>query len=221
MSPSSGNLDETISTLKFANRAKRVRNNAEINEISDESALLRQYREEIDRLKRELTQLKEASNKSNPSGATPAPAAAASGAPTANELALKAQIEQLTRLILTSQTVKQEKSGHTLPPEALPYFKPKAGATGSGSGAKSAAGGAEIASPKTAQQKADQSAALKESPHIKALPVLQEPPLPPETDPGYLTAMKLVRPFIQLFVFAFGVSDRWRWLFVVICGDVW
>jgi hypothetical protein len=141
MSPSSGNLEETVSTLKFANRAKRVRNSAEVNEISDESALLRQYREEIDRLKRELSTLKEQSKLSGAAATSPPTAAAAAGggggaaaqaaapAPTANELALKAQIEQLTRLILTSQTVKQEKQTHEMPPEALlPYFKNKKGA---------------------------------------------------------------------------------------------
>jgi len=54
LSPSSRNLEESISTLKFASRAKHVRNHAEVNIVQDESSLIKQYREEIDRLKREL-----------------------------------------------------------------------------------------------------------------------------------------------------------------------
>ncbi len=60
VSPSSGNIEETISTLKFAARAKKIKNTyVNINEILDESALLRQYREEIERLKSELKVYKE------------------------------------------------------------------------------------------------------------------------------------------------------------------
>lgn len=42
ISPSSGNLEETISTLKFATRAKKIRGSAKINEVFDETTLLRQ-----------------------------------------------------------------------------------------------------------------------------------------------------------------------------------
>jgi hypothetical protein len=55
VSPSSSNVEETISTLKFARRAKRIRNEPKVNEVADASTLLiRKYREEITRLKQEL-----------------------------------------------------------------------------------------------------------------------------------------------------------------------
>lgn len=47
-------MDETINTLKFASRAKRIRQKPVVNEVTDERALLRRYREEIAELKRQL-----------------------------------------------------------------------------------------------------------------------------------------------------------------------
>eukprot|EP00026_Physarum_polycephalum_P003449 Phypoly_transcript_03460.p1 GENE.Phypoly_transcript_03460~~Phypoly_transcript_03460.p1 ORF type:complete len:554 (+),score=140.65 Phypoly_transcript_03460:644-2305(+) len=49
-----GNLEETVSTLKFATRAKRVKNTAKVNELVEEKGLLRHYRSEIANLKMEL-----------------------------------------------------------------------------------------------------------------------------------------------------------------------
>jgi len=54
ISPAFRSLDETHNTLKFASRAKRVRNRATVNEVGDDKALLKQYREEIMRLKGQL-----------------------------------------------------------------------------------------------------------------------------------------------------------------------
>jgi centromeric protein E len=47
-------LEETVSTLKFATRAKRVKNTAKVNELVEEKGLLRHYRSEIANLKMEL-----------------------------------------------------------------------------------------------------------------------------------------------------------------------
>lgn len=47
-------MDETLSTLKFATRAKNVKNSAKINELVEEKGLLRHYRSEIANLKAEL-----------------------------------------------------------------------------------------------------------------------------------------------------------------------
>ena len=52
VSPSSANLEETISTLKFATRAKKIKAAIKIN--YDEQTLLAQYQIEIERLKSEL-----------------------------------------------------------------------------------------------------------------------------------------------------------------------
>uniref|UniRef100_A0A915PGM1 Kinesin-like protein n=1 Tax=Setaria digitata TaxID=48799 RepID=A0A915PGM1_9BILA len=50
ISPSSDNYDETLSTLRYANRAKNIKNKPKINE-DPKDALLREYQEEIQRLK--------------------------------------------------------------------------------------------------------------------------------------------------------------------------
>ncbi|ESN92261.1 hypothetical protein HELRODRAFT_103862 [Helobdella robusta] len=51
--PADYNFDETISTLRYANRAKNIKNNARVNE-DPKDALLRQYQKEIDDLRRQL-----------------------------------------------------------------------------------------------------------------------------------------------------------------------
>ncbi len=54
VSPSYTCFAETLSSLKFANRAKNIRNNAKINEDVDQRALLRKYEAELRTLRREL-----------------------------------------------------------------------------------------------------------------------------------------------------------------------
>ena len=51
--PADYNFDETISTLRYANRAKNIKNRAKINE-DPKDALLRQFQKEIDELKKRL-----------------------------------------------------------------------------------------------------------------------------------------------------------------------
>ncbi|CAG5111451.1 Oidioi.mRNA.OKI2018_I69.chr2.g5760.t2.cds [Oikopleura dioica] len=50
ISPADNNYDETLSTLRYANRAKNIKNKPKINE-DPKDALLRQYQEEIAQLK--------------------------------------------------------------------------------------------------------------------------------------------------------------------------
>jgi len=50
VSPADNNYDETLSTLRYANRAKNIKNKPKINE-DPKDALLRQYQEEIAQLK--------------------------------------------------------------------------------------------------------------------------------------------------------------------------
>jgi len=56
ISPSSDAFGESLSTLKFATRAKKIKNEARINEDVDQRALLRKYEVELKRLKQELEQ---------------------------------------------------------------------------------------------------------------------------------------------------------------------
>lgn len=51
--PADYNYDETISTLRYANRAKNIKNRAKINE-DPKDALLRQFQKEIEDLKKQL-----------------------------------------------------------------------------------------------------------------------------------------------------------------------
>lgn len=53
--PSAYNYDETVSTLKYANRAKNIKNDVRINE-DPKDALLRQFQEEIKRLREQVAQ---------------------------------------------------------------------------------------------------------------------------------------------------------------------
>ncbi|KAM4872117.1 kinesin-like protein KIF17 isoform 3-T3 [Thomomys bottae] len=55
LSPADNNYDETLSTLRYANRAKNIKNQPRINE-DPKDALLREYQEEIKRLKAILAQ---------------------------------------------------------------------------------------------------------------------------------------------------------------------
>ncbi len=50
LSPADNNYDETLSTLRYANRAKNIKNKPKINE-DPKDAMLREYQEEIQRLK--------------------------------------------------------------------------------------------------------------------------------------------------------------------------
>ncbi|KAJ3394725.1 hypothetical protein HDU84_006868 [Entophlyctis sp. JEL0112] len=58
VTPSMGYIDETISTLKFASRAKTIRNKPVVNEVVRDDVLIKQYREEISLLKTQLNLVK-------------------------------------------------------------------------------------------------------------------------------------------------------------------
>jgi kinesin family protein 3/17 len=53
LSPASYNFDETLSTLRYANRAKNIKNKPKVNE-DPKDAMLRQYQEEIKKLREAL-----------------------------------------------------------------------------------------------------------------------------------------------------------------------
>lgn len=54
VSPAQEAFLESLSTLKFANRAKNIKNEAKVNEDLDEKALLRRYERELKKLRQEL-----------------------------------------------------------------------------------------------------------------------------------------------------------------------
>ncbi|KAF6773134.1 hypothetical protein AHF37_07054, partial [Paragonimus kellicotti] len=53
IAPSDYNYEESLSTLRYANRAKNIRNNAKINE-DPKDAMLRQFQKEIEQLRKQL-----------------------------------------------------------------------------------------------------------------------------------------------------------------------
>ncbi|XP_076659137.1 kinesin-like protein Klp61F [Halictus rubicundus] len=55
VSPASVNLEETLSTLDYAHRAKNITNRPEINQKFSKKALLQEYTEEIEKLRRDLS----------------------------------------------------------------------------------------------------------------------------------------------------------------------
>ncbi len=62
ISPAVHNVDESLSTLKFASQAKLVTNVVSVNEIVDEHALLQRYKAQIEDMATELQRLKSGSN---------------------------------------------------------------------------------------------------------------------------------------------------------------
>ncbi|CAG0878873.1 unnamed protein product [Darwinula stevensoni] len=65
--PANYNYEETLSTLRYANRAKNIKNRAHINE-DPKDALLRQFQKEIEELRQQLEEGSEGSDAEEPGG---------------------------------------------------------------------------------------------------------------------------------------------------------
>lgn len=59
ISPASINLEETLSTLDYAHRAKNIQNKPEVNQKLNKKELIGEYSEEIERLRRDLMAMRE------------------------------------------------------------------------------------------------------------------------------------------------------------------
>lgn len=55
VSPAADNYDETLSTLRYADRAKNIVNHAVVNEDPN-ARIIRELREEVEKLRVQLTQ---------------------------------------------------------------------------------------------------------------------------------------------------------------------
>jgi hypothetical protein len=69
ISPADYNYDETLSTLRYANRAKSIKNKPKINE-DPKDTMIREFKEEIERLKKLLTDQAQGSSLSLTGGVT-------------------------------------------------------------------------------------------------------------------------------------------------------
>ena len=63
--PADYNFDESLSTLRYANRAKRIQNKPIVNE-DPKDTMLREYQEEISRLKEQLALLPRSNEAESP-----------------------------------------------------------------------------------------------------------------------------------------------------------
>ncbi|KZT73855.1 kinesin-domain-containing protein [Daedalea quercina L-15889] len=110
INPDTGAIAESTSTLLFAQRIKKVQLNAQKKEVVDTEALLERYRKEIEELKKRLSE-KEAG--------APALKRRLSAREQLDESRamndLNSRIRQLTKLILTSQTVDENKDNESRP----------------------------------------------------------------------------------------------------------
>ena len=59
VSPAQSNIEETLSTLDYANKAKSIKNKPEVNQKLVKQALIKEYTEEIDKLKQQLSACRE------------------------------------------------------------------------------------------------------------------------------------------------------------------
>ena len=110
INPDASAIPESTSTLLFAQRIKKVQLHAQKKEVVDTDALLERYRKEIEELKKRLSEKeKDAPVKSRRLSAREQ---------LDESLAmdnLNARIRQLTKLILTSQTVDENKGDESRP----------------------------------------------------------------------------------------------------------
>lgn len=92
LSPADINYDETLGTLRYADRAKQIKNKATVNE-SPTDKLIRELKEENDRLKKAM------------GGSLPAPAGPAVNDPEAEKL--RAQLEEMRAQLEANQQALQ------------------------------------------------------------------------------------------------------------------
>lgn len=122
VSPQMNNSEETIKTLGFAQRAKKIETKAEISELVDEKTLLKQYRDKIRQLEDDLKRLK--TPMKQPSDDSHISKFVEENQKLQNELqekdliqhTMRERINQLTKMILTSKgpasTLKESSSIH-------------------------------------------------------------------------------------------------------------
>eukprot|EP00940_MAST-03C_sp_MAST-3C-sp2_P001370 g1370.t1 len=113
VTPGSENVEETINTLDFASRAKKIEHELKINEVVDERALLQQYRKEISDLRAQLDILRSGDGAEDLMNPSKTPAALrprrSSGEFTQEQmeemLELEDMIDRLDHVILSANSV--------------------------------------------------------------------------------------------------------------------
>ncbi|KAN0129523.1 P-loop containing nucleoside triphosphate hydrolase protein [Lactarius tabidus] len=112
LNPDTNAVAESTSTLLFAQRIKKVQLNAKKKEVVDTDALLERYRQEIEELK---TRLSEKEKEAEAPEKTRRLSAREQLDESKAMKDLNARIKQLTNLILTSQTVDENRGDESRP----------------------------------------------------------------------------------------------------------
>eukprot|EP01133_Synstelium_polycarpum_P012005 gene12005-14032_t len=116
----SNNMEETHSTLKFASRAKKITNNAKINEILDDKTLIKQYRSEIAELKLKLQEAMKKESEIDGVERNKDLEKRLEDAEKHRNL-LESKIEHLSKLILVSSSIRNvKKTGFSSPSDPSP-----------------------------------------------------------------------------------------------------
>ena len=125
ISPNIQNSDESHNTLKFASRAKRIKQTTTITEIPDDATLLQLYKEEIETLKKQLERMKGEKTIASTISATSESPTKIVTSPTSDEFdydqqfeeeeeethAISTAIHNLERLILRNEVNRKSSSG--------------------------------------------------------------------------------------------------------------
>ncbi|TFK52657.1 kinesin-domain-containing protein [Heliocybe sulcata] len=116
INPDTDAVGESTSTLSFAQRIKKVQLSAKKGELMDTEALLQRYRLEIEDLKKKLAE-REAGSPAKPGQLSAQEKLEESKA----MKDLSARIRQLTKLILTSQTVEEREASRPASPARVDF----------------------------------------------------------------------------------------------------
>lgn len=128
IAPSVECLAETHNTLKFASRARRLKNRAAVNEITGESVLLRKYRARIRELEEQLESLqrRKSSASFGPRGGTQASVSLSTIEE--RQMELKFAINNINRVILNSGAQQSMDNAMVVP---TPLAPPRSAGAGS------------------------------------------------------------------------------------------
>ena len=92
ISPAGDSYTESLSTLKYANRAKNIKNEAIVNEDVGQKGLIKRYERELERLREQLHSVMEERSKEKRLGLTAGPSVDANGKPSASLVATSGNV---------------------------------------------------------------------------------------------------------------------------------
>lgn len=119
ISPADYNYEETLSTLRYANRAKNIKNKPKINE-DPKDTMIREFKAEIERLKSMLMQQNPGMLLAQLGVAAPPTATAAAAAPAQIAAIPSASVAPAPAHVASSSSIPVQQSSDPLPPMSQP-----------------------------------------------------------------------------------------------------